>query len=220
MALLVCLTGAIGFLTSYFLLHLGITTLWVRYLASMVIAYISFLFLLWIWAKTHNRKISDGLDAPDIGSPSKGGHSKDCEFEGKGGDFGGGGSSASYHSDIKTVESPQSGVSDLVPDSIELEELAIPVIVIVSAILLLGSSLLVIMNAPVFLAELILDGILTASLYRRLRGLDHQHWLETAFRKTALPFAGMTVILVTVGWTIQWLDPTVTSLAAFLSHRR
>jgi hypothetical protein len=66
----------------------------------------------------------------------------------------------------------------------------------------------------------LLDGILSASLYRRLRGLDQTHWIETAIKKTALPFTTITVLLVTIGWTIQMLDPSATTIGQFISHRR
>jgi len=220
MTLLVCLTGAIGFLTSFLLLHHGMTTLWVRYLISMGVAYLGFLFLLWIWAKTRHKNLSDHLDVPDIGRPGKGGGSKDCGYEGKGSDYGGGGSSSSYHPEVSVGESPSSGIAEVLPNSLELEELAIPLIVIGLVVMLVGSSFVVIINAPALFAELLLDGILGASLYRRLRGLDQKHWVETALRKTVLPFTGMTIVLVAIGWTIQWLDPSAISIGEFLSHRR
>lgn len=220
MTLLVCLTGAIGFLTSVLLLHHGMTTLWVRYLISMGVAYLGFLLLLWVWAKTRHRDLSDGIDLPDIGRPGKGGGSKDCGYEGKGGDFGGGGASGSYHPDISASESSGSGIAEVLPNSLELEELAIPAIVLGVVIMLVGSSVVVIINAPALFAELLFDGILGASLYRRLRGLDQKHWVETALRKTALPFTGMTLVLVAVGWILQWLDPAAVSIGSFFAHRR
>lgn len=220
MTLLVCLTGAIGFLTSVLLLHQGMTTLWVRYLISMGVAYLGFLLLLWVWAKTRHKNLSDYLDVPDIGRPGRGGGSKDCGYEGKGGDFGGGGASGSYHPEIPVSESSGSGIAEVLPNSLELEELAIPAIVLGVVVMLVGSSVVVIVNAPTLFAELLLDGILGASLYRRLRGLDQKHWVETALRKTALPFTGLTIALVTVGWTLQWLDPSANSIGAFLAHRR
>jgi Ca2+/Na+ antiporter len=219
MTLLVVITGAIGFLTSFILLHLGMTTLWLRYLLSMVAAYVAFLFLLWVWARTRNKDLSDGLDIPDFGKSGRDGGSKDCNYEGQGGDFGGGGASGSYHPEVPTGESPSGGSTiDFVPE-LELEELAIPVIVLVVVVLLVGSSFLVIVNAPALFAELVLDGILSASLYRRLRGIDQKHWLETAIRKTALPFTTITILLVAFGWTIQWLNPSASSIGEFLSHR-
>lgn len=220
MTLLVCLTGAIGFLASFSLLHFGLTVLWLRYLVSMGVAYMGFLGLLWVWAKTRDKNLSDGLDLPDISRPGKSGGAKDCGYAGKGGDCGGGGGSGSYHPDASVGESPSGHIAEVLPDSLELEELAIPVIVIVFVVMLMGSSILVIINAPALFAELLLDGILGASLYRRLRGLDRTHWLETAIRKTALPFAGMTLGLVAIGWTVQWIDPSAVSIGEFLSHRR
>jgi hypothetical protein len=73
------------------------------------------------------------------------------------------------------------------------------VVLFILIVSLLGSALLIITNAPMLFAELLLDGILSASLYRRLRGLDRSHWVETAFRSTALPFGVVAVILTLVG---------------------
>ena len=68
------------------------------------------------------------------------------------------------------------------------------VILFVAALLL--SSLWVVYSAPVLFAELLVDGVLAASLYRRLRGLESQHWLETALKRTVWPFVVTCLFLV------------------------
>jgi hypothetical protein len=219
MTLLVSLTGAIGFLTSFVLLHLGMTTMWVRYLLSMVAAYLAFLFLLWVWAKTRDKNLTDILDFPDFGRLGQGSGSKSCGREEKGGDFEGGGASGSNQPEITAAELPGSSeIAGATPDALALDELAIPLVVLMAIFLLLGSAFLVMNNAPALFAELILDGILSASLYRRLRGLDQKHWLETAIRNTAVPFTTVTLLLVGIGWIIQWLDPSANSIGEFLAH--
>lgn len=49
--------------------------------------------------------------------------------------------------------------------------------------------------------------------------LDQKHWLETAIRKTAFPFMTITLLLVAIGLTVQWIDPSASSIGEFLSHR-
>lgn len=63
MFLLVTLTGASGFVASYFLLHAGFVEMWLRYLVSFGVAYLMFLFLLWLWLRT---RADDYADIPDI----------------------------------------------------------------------------------------------------------------------------------------------------------
>ena len=78
-------------------------------------------------------------------------------------------------------------------------------IVFVGALLL--SSFWIVYNAPVLFAELLVDGVLAASLYRRVRGLESQHWLETAIKKTACPFLMMGLLISALGWGMQAYAP-------------
>ena len=101
MSLLVGITGAAGFVASFVLLHAGLLTMWVRYLAAFAVAYGVFLALLWLWLRT---KLDDYLDLPDLsGGNWSSGHCPDVAgvdaeplHSGGGGDFGGGGASASF----------------------------------------------------------------------------------------------------------------------------
>ena len=63
MSLLVALTGISGFAASYVLLHAGLTEMWLRYLASFAVAYLTFILLLWIWLR------SSAADYADIPGP-------------------------------------------------------------------------------------------------------------------------------------------------------
>lgn len=75
-------------------------------------------------------------------------------------------------------------------------------------------------SAPVLFAELLVDGVLSASLYRRLRGLETRHWLETAFRRTALPFALTAAIVSASGWGILLYAPEAHSIGDVISHSK
>ena len=70
----------------------------------------------------------------------------------------------------------------------EAEEFAIPLAVLILIGAMIFSSLFMVYSAPTLFAELLVDGVLSASLYLRLRGLETRHWLETAIRRTAWPF--------------------------------
>ena len=51
MGFIVALTGGIGLLVSFLLLHAGMGSMAVRYPTSLAGAYIGFLFLLWLWLR-------------------------------------------------------------------------------------------------------------------------------------------------------------------------
>jgi hypothetical protein len=84
---------------------------------------------------------------------------------------------------------------------------AIPlaVVLFVAAIVftVLMISFSVILLAPILFAEMFVDGVLAATLYRRLRRLDSRHWLQSAIRRTAVPFAAAAILLMIAGWAFS-----------------
>jgi hypothetical protein len=69
-----------------------------------------------------------------------------------------------------------------------------------------------VVTAPALFAELLLDGILVGQLYRRLRRFDGRHWLETALRRTALPFLATGILLAIAGFAMQRFAPAARSI--------
>ena len=223
MMLLVSLTGAVGFLASYTLLGMGLWQMWLRYLLAFGFAYLAFLGLLWLWLRTRG---DDYCDFPDVSgvTPRGGGH--DCaSFQGGGGSGGGGGASGSFDAPSlqpASADMGNDGVSDAlgaVGDAASgADELAVPLMVILFVAALLLSSVWVVYSAPVLFAELLVDGVLAASLYRRLRGLESQHWLETAIKRTLWPFLVTCVFLVAIGWGMQVYAPGAHSIGEVMRH--
>jgi hypothetical protein len=107
-------------------------------------------------------------------------------------------------------------VGDALGAVAEAEELAVPLAVVVVALAvvaaLLLSSLLLVWSAPVLFAELLVDGVLAAGLYRRLRRAPGRHWLETALRRTWLPFLLTAVLAALAGWGLAVYAPGATTL--------
>ncbi len=108
MMLMVMMTGLIGFLSSFILLHSGMQTMWLRYLCAFGIAYIGFIGLLRVWLVTQREQVADVAEAvldlayyssrPSSSSMSS---SSDAiasvnQLSRQGGDFSGAGASASF----------------------------------------------------------------------------------------------------------------------------
>lgn len=231
MTLLVSLTGGSGLLASFLLLHAGLHNMALRYPVALLVAYGAFLLLLWLWLRT---RADDWTELPDAGIdlPLPSGRSGGPSWSpGGGGQFGGGGSSASFDAPVPlrafSSDTPGSaagkGLSDGVGDGLgsiadaaDADELVIPLLVIALAVGLALSSLYVIYSAPTLFAELLLDGALSASLYRRLRTIERRHWVSTALRRTALPFALTALLLAGVGWGLQTAAPGAHTLGQAL----
>ena len=219
MLLLVAITGASGFVASYLLLQVGLAEMWVRYLVAFALAYLVFLVLLWLWMRT---RAEDYSDVPDLlPSPARG--SSSPAFGGKGGEFGGGGASGKFDTaaDLAPIRSDTLGsVGDALDSIPDADEFAIPLIALAVLAALVLSSFWVVYSAPVLFAELLVDGVLAASLYRRLRGLDSRHWLETAVRRTVLPFAIAAGIAALSGWGMNVYAPEAKSVGDVLLHAK
>lgn len=208
MTLIAALTGAFGLLSSFLLLRQGVESMVVRYPTAVLLAYLMFLFLIWLWLRT-NRE--DYVDVPDFSSPSSGGAGPGCGSSveavapirsGGGGDFGGGGASTSFDGVGSPVDDGPglgSDMSDAAGAFAEADELAIPLLAVVMAVGLAFASLYVIYIAPALLAEVLVDGALSYALYRYVRGDDSEHWLATAVRRTVLPFIATAIFLAAAG---------------------
>ena len=97
------------------------------------------------------------------------------------------------------------------------EEGAIPLIVILLALGLLLSSLFVVWTAPILFADILADALLAAGLYRCLRGLERQHWMLAAVKRTVIPFVLTTVLVAGAGWGMQAAVPEARSIGGVLS---
>jgi hypothetical protein len=227
MSLLVLLTGGSGLVVSYGLLQAGVTAMWLRYPLALCAAYLVFFVLLWLWLRTKFEDYGDVFTLPSgTSSSSNGGNcASPADFaSGRDGDFSGGGASASFDSatPFNTLSAPTADTSPALGDSFstvgESDEAAIPLLVILVVLGLAMSSLYIVYSAPVLFAELLLDGALSATLYRRLKGLERSHWVETALRRTAMPFLLTAVFLTLSGWALSSYAPNANSIGEVIRH--
>lgn len=232
MMLLVAITSGAGFVASWSLLQGGVGDMWLRYPLALCLAYAVFLLLLWAWLRTRASDWLDGWDGTglDVGASRGGGPG----WHGEGGSSGGGGATASFESPVTeigpasfdTVDSGIDAVSGPIGDAVgaaaEADEFAIPLIAVILAISLVVvlalSSLFVVWSAPVLFAELLVDGALAAGLYRRLRGIDSRHWLESALRRTWLPFLLTALCVAAAGWGMAKYVPGADSIGDVMTQ--
>ena len=145
-------------------------------------------FLLLLWVWLRT-SAADYLDLPAHGGT--GGDTADGDFSGGGGSFDGGGASA--HIDFSTgdsVEAAGGGPFEIIGHA---DEGAIP------------------------LAVILVDALLAAGLYRRLRVMDPRHWMVAALKRTLIPFILTTLTLGGAGWGMQAYAPAARSLGDVLA---
>jgi hypothetical protein len=219
-AFFVALSGGFAFLSSFLMLRFGLESMALRYPVSLGFGYLFFLFLLWVWL----RNVADSFfDIPvSSGSSPSGGSGESLPtFKGEGGEFGGGGASGSFDDPIGLVYEDGSGdlikdVGDPLAGVAEADELAIPIIVIVGAVAIASVSLYfilyVIYIAPLILAEVLVDGVLSYALFRRIKDLDSPHWIQSVFRKTFWPLLITAVLVAVVGYTLSSYAPGARSI--------
>lgn len=95
-SLILFLTGVAGLLTSFGLLHLGVSRMWLRYPIAIIVAYAVFLALLsvWLWLQRHGPNVPDFSAGADFGSTSGSGDAEIVNFGG--GNAGGGGAGGGW----------------------------------------------------------------------------------------------------------------------------
>jgi hypothetical protein len=203
----------------------GVDALAWRYPIAVGIAYVVFLIMLWLWLRTsHDDYVDLSADVVEL-LPDAVAEAAD-QYAGNGGTFGGGGASSRWTSNSSQplVELPSVGASDA-SGVAESEELAIPlvVIVIVASILVtvLVASTSIVYSAPSLFAEIVLDGVLSASLYRRLCRIGGQRWwLTSAIRRSIMPFAITAILLAIAGHALSIYAPDARSIGEVIEHAR
>ena len=190
MSLIVALTGTGGFLASVLLLHAGLHAMWLRYALSILLAYLAFLLLIRVWLALHQplSQVRSGERADPL-------ELSRMMAEG-----------LSYSS----TDDPGHDVPSML--EIGLDELVVYLALLAASLSLFASSVYVIWIAPEFFAEVLLDGVLSVGLYRRLRDIDRQHWTVSVFRRTILPAMIVLLTFMVAGAVMQVYAPRAASI--------
>ena len=209
-ALILSLTGLAAFLTSYTLLSLGVSRMWLRYPVAILIAYFVFLTLLALWLWLQRRSLEPDPDFLDlIPDELSSGHGHSSGFGG-GGDFGGAGSGGTWQSSVSPPSSGASGGGSTRSSGIldlDLEEGWLIVVAIVALVGGLIASFYIIWIAPALLAEILVDGALIAGLYKRVKPIEQRHWLRAAVRMTVVPALLVVLCFTVAGYSLQRAIP-------------
>lgn len=220
---IIFLAGVSGFAASVGLLQLGLTHMGARYPLALLTAYVVFLFLLWLWLRTRNEP-SDIADLPLPSGGSGGSSLPEANIpilRPGGGNFGGGGASADFDSAeiAATAANSKAEIARGATDSLVAaagEGWAVVVFVVLGIAAVSAVLVWVLSMAPVFLAEIVLDAILIATLYKRLRKVDGAYWLQAMIRRTRVPFL-VAVFIAGIGGTIlHWYAPEAQTPGYFL----
>jgi uncharacterized membrane protein len=72
--------------------------------------------------------------------------------------------------------------------------------------------------APEITAEIFLDGVFSAALYRRLGRIEHRHWLQSAFTRTRAPFLWALLFFAFFGVVSRHYAPEAISIGGVVRH--
>ena len=228
-SLILLLTGLAGFLVSFVLLRAGVTAMWLRYPVAILVSYGVFLILLRAWLSLSRPRdwyledvvdttlevVTDTVESGDSGL-------------GGGGDFGGGGAGGSWGQTVSTITSTKTSVSTIRPVKssgssgfsfdLDLDDGWWVLLAIVALLGAAIAALYVVYIAPALLAEILLDGVLLAGLYERVKSIEHQHWLRSALRRTAVPAVIIVVFFAIAGYAMQRAAPEAHSIGEVWKH--
>jgi hypothetical protein len=191
--LLVWLTGMAGLLTSVSLLHLHLEIMAVRYILSVTVAYGTFLALVWLWIVCQGRRWNRIARRAPRTQPV---------------------------TDLWELSSMDLDWLDFL-DLMEMGEVIGPLLLVAAAfsiVFVLWYLISAIAFAPESLAEMFIDGVISAALYRRLKRIDHRHWLQSAFAKTRAPFLWTLLFFAFFGVVTRYYAPEAISIGGVFRH--
>lgn len=210
--LILAVTGVSAFLTSFVLLKLGITQMVVRYPIAILAAYGVFVMLIgvWLWLQQSGMDTADVVIETvdyidpaviDIASP-------------RGVNVGSFGSSDVVPRGISSGADSGGGGIDLpgIDVDLDLDDAIWIVLLLVVVLAGLLAIFYIVWIAPVLLAEVLVDSLLAAGLYKTVKGIERRNWVATVLRKTALPAILALIFFSLAGFFVQKIEPDAASI--------
>jgi hypothetical protein len=242
MSVIILITGVVGFVASYLLLHAGVTRMVMRYPLAVGIAYAVFLGCLWLWLRRHRLRVArreadakrsswtDVVDVVDVPFSWGSAPLDVSEPFGGGGGFSGAGGGSSWSSAAGDESTPllarasprpsvQKSGKELSNFGVDLDDGGIVLVVLaLAAAIALSVGLYVVYIAPALFAELLLDTALAAGLYRRVRAIEGTHWLRSAIRRTLAPALFVAAVVAMAGMVAQAAYPDAVSIGRVIER--
>lgn len=196
LGIVVLLTGFAGLGISWALLHLGLSSMGIRYPIAVLGAYLVFLGLLRIWVEIERGHLNP--DDPEL-------------------------IAAIEQDRLQPVPSPSekkdswfSWLDFLSPGPVDSLEGCAGGLLLLAIIGLCITLVIFLAGAPVLLGDVALDLLLVSLLYRRLKVAEREHWLATAVRRTWIHALVAAVLLSLIGWCTEMLVPGATTIGALI----
>ncbi|MGA1235535.1 MAG: hypothetical protein ACO34E_01585 [Limisphaerales bacterium] len=202
MLIIVVATGGAALMFSFLLLQLGLESMGWRYAVSTGLGYGVFLLLLRLWLNSVSKEQpfwsgDSHLDAADVlmNIPLDAGPL---------GEGVGSGTSLAGHA----------------AEGLGLDE---AVFLVVALLALLSGAVVcayVVWTAPVLLAEIFVDGLVMAKIYRKVRIHADSGWTRPAIRRTWVAATLLTAFMAIAGVAMEHLAPGAHSIGAVIDHLR
>jgi hypothetical protein len=202
MSFILLATALAGLGASWLMLRGGLDAMALRYPLAALAAYAVFLALVRVWVEIERRYFEAD---ENIEALLKGRDPKDALDRLEDRDW-----SVLDWFDLPSVSDGDEGCL-----------VAIVLMVVGIILLTVGWAIIsVLMAAPVLVAEVFLDAILVAALYKRMRGLDQRWWLAGALRQTGMPVLATVIGLALVGLIFAGIAPDAKSVGGVIKHLR
>lgn len=202
-SIILSLTGLAGFLASFLLLRLGVSAMWLRYPVAILIAYCVFLLLLRLWLSL-SRPRNWEFDVDIVETTLEVVDSTEVID-----------STVMSTKSVSTFTSAKSSGSTGFSFDFDLDDAWVLIVVIAALAVAASAALYIVYIAPVLLAEIMLDGVLMAALYKRVKRIEHRHWLRTALLRTWWLAMLVVVIFAIAGFAMQKAAPEARSIGEF-----
>jgi hypothetical protein len=223
MTFIVLGTWGIGFLTNKILFINEIHSLLIRYPITLIVSYLTFLFLIRVWLfyifgydgnKNSIDHSSNAVDTIDLFSNLrlKGGV-EPSSWIGQGGTFSGGGSQGSWGSGDGKVSLDSLDIGD------DFGAVVIGALIVLMIFTTIIFSTLLIINAPSFLGELAIEMALSIGLVKNMKKKEG-NWLFHAFKKTWIGFVITLIVFIAFAFFAQQFFPGIYKLQDIINEIR